>query len=317
MRKICIFLAMTYGGLFLFPSMGAGQTSQTLRINTLIDNLAGVSISPSSLTLTIPGTGSGGLPFEPADNSNTMWAVTTNMHLTLRARLNSPMPAGTQLWCEAAPCSGGAASPLQLLTTAQANLVTPIAHVYQASMPVHYQFKITNPLAPQSFQRVVTFELLIDSGNSLPGTGPASNIYVVTQTLNFVIANYLALTVTPATVDLIIDSSKWTTPGQSSASVTESSARFGITSNVAGAKITGYIDSDLPEAMTLRVRFNAPPEGGTSPGYRLLDVTAKDLLTLLPAMVSANNIITYELTVAAGVTPQTYHRTAIYTLTEF
>lgn len=105
------------------------------------------------------------------------------------------------------------------------------------------------------------------------------------------------------------------TAGSQPDAATDNTTTYSITTNGTGMKITGAIDSDMPDNVTLKVNL-AAPSGATSPGDVALSNTAADLVTGISQVVDSGKTIAYTLsaTVEAGVVEST-NKTVTFTLT--
>ena len=103
--------------------------------------------------------------------------------------------------------------------------------------------------------------------------------------------------------------------GANPTTVTNSTARWAVTTNQTGAKITGSIGSAMPAGLTLSANL-AAPTGGTSLGYRALGTVAVDLVTNVTKRNQVNRVVNYRLaaTAAAGVVTSST-RVVTYTIT--
>ncbi len=106
------------------------------------------------------------------------------------------------------------------------------------------------------------------------------------------------------------------TAGSQPTDYTDSStAKYNITTNETGKKITAKIDSNMPTGTTLKVNLTAPSTG-TSAGAQELTETAIDVVTGIGQVAESNLPITYTFsaTVSAGVVTSST-RTVTFTLT--
>lgn len=103
--------------------------------------------------------------------------------------------------------------------------------------------------------------------------------------------------------------------GSAPTSVSDATAKWSVTTNQTGAKITAKIDLDMPAGLTLSANLVAPSVG-TSAGAKALSSTEVDVVTGMTKVVGSNLGITYTLdaTTAAGVVG-TSTRTVTYTVT--
>ena len=103
--------------------------------------------------------------------------------------------------------------------------------------------------------------------------------------------------------------------GLNPTTVTLSTARWNVTTNQTGAKITASIPANVPAGVTLSVSL-AAPAGATSLGYKPLTTVAVDLVTNITKRNQTNRTVNYRLaaTPAAGVILSTT-RVVTYTIT--
>lgn len=104
------------------------------------------------------------------------------------------------------------------------------------------------------------------------------------------------------------------TAGSEPSAVNDATTTYAITTNGAGNKITGRIDTTMPTGTTLEVLL-AAPTGGTAT-KQALSATAVDLVTGISKKAEAAKTITYTFTatVAAGVVTSTT-KTVTFTVT--
>lgn len=307
---MAIGLLILLGGL----SPVLGQTEQTLSVNTTFPNLTGIKASPSSLVLNITGSGAvGGAGFAPVVDLSSTWAITTNMHGQIAARLSAAMPANTELWCTLTSCAGGTSITRRLSGVNQV-LIDNIAHVCGSGLTIEYEFRMLSAVSPGNFSRNVNFVFLPSAANSFPETDP-SCILTATQTMNFQIGSYLALTVGPD-ITMTVGAGAWTA-GATVAVVNNAASSYGLTTNIANTRITGHLLESPDAGVDLRVRLAAPPAGGTIPaGFLSLSQTAQNLIWGLPQMISSGNVISYRARVQPTANPQTYIYHVVFTLVD-
>lgn len=131
------------------------------------------------------------------------------------------------------------------------------------------------------------------------------------QTVTFAVnaINQVAVTGSPSlTVTTAVAGSQPT-------SASDATAKWAVTTNQSGAKVTASIDSNMPSGLTLSANLVAP-SGATSLGATALSSTAVDVVTGVTKVAASNLGITYTLdaTAAAGVVG-TSTRTVTYTVT--
>ena len=132
-----------------------------------------------------------------------------------------------------------------------------------------------------------------------------------TQTVRFAVnaINVIAFTGSPS-VKVIT-----AVAGSNPTTVTNGTARWAVTTNQTGAKITASIPSNVPAGLTLSASLQAPT-GGTSLGFKALTTVSVDLDTGITKRNQTNRTVSYRLaaTPAAGVIAPTT-RVVTYTIT--
>ncbi|HEV7991515.1 MAG TPA: hypothetical protein VGP25_06790 [Gemmatimonadaceae bacterium] len=132
-----------------------------------------------------------------------------------------------------------------------------------------------------------------------------------TQTVTFQVnpINVIAFTGSPS---LTISTA---TPGSATASVTDATSNWAVTTNQTGAKITASIPSAMPAGLTLSANLTAPT-GGTSAGLKALGVVAVDVVTGVTKVAQGSLGVTYQLdaTATAGVVASS-SKVVTYTIT--
>ncbi len=105
------------------------------------------------------------------------------------------------------------------------------------------------------------------------------------------------------------------TAGSAPTSVTNATARWSVSTNQTGAKITASIPTVMPAGLTLSANLTAPT-GATSASYQALGVTATDLVTGITKIGQSSLGVLYRLdaTLAAGVVTSAT-RVVTYTIT--
>lgn len=93
------------------------------------------------------------------------------------------------------------------------------------------------------------------------------------------------------------------TAGSAPTFVQDTSTTYGITTDVANAKITGKINSNAPTGVTISVRL-ATPTGATTAGLVSMNTTNKNLITAIPINTSTSGLqITYRLSATSKAVP--------------
>lgn len=132
-----------------------------------------------------------------------------------------------------------------------------------------------------------------------------------TQTVTFAVnaVNQIAVTGSPSlTITTAV-------AGSNPTSVSDATtAKWAVTTNTTGAKVTASLDLDMPTGLTLSANLTAPSVG-TSAGAQALSSSAVDVVTGMTKVTGSNLGITYTLdaTTAAGVVG-TSTRTVTYTV---
>ena len=134
---------------------------------------------------------------------------------------------------------------------------------------------------------------------------------LATQTVGFAVnaINVIAFTGSPSmTIITALAGSNPTT-------VTNATARWAVTTNQTGAKITASIPTNVPTGLTLSVSLQAPT-GGVSLGFKALTTATVDLVTGVTKRNQINRTVSYRLaaTPAGGVIASTT-RVVTYTIT--
>lgn len=143
------------------------------------------------------------------------------------------------------------------------------------------------------------------------GTTLAANTDNQTVTLQVTAINEIAVSGDPGA--LIVNTA---TAGADPDTATDNSTDYDITTNEAGKRITGVLDSAVPANTELYV-FLVAPTGGSSAGDVLLTAVAADLVTGISTLAESNHTITYKFYagIAAGIVASTT-RTMTLTLTD-
>ena len=91
-------------------------------------------------------------------------------------------------------------------------------------------------------------------------------------------------------------------PGSQPTAVTDATTTYAITTNVASKRITGALNTVMPDNTALKVTL-AAPTGGTSAGQVTLTATAQNLVTGISTLAESGLSISYNFsaTLAAGV----------------
>ena len=130
------------------------------------------------------------------------------------------------------------------------------------------------------------------------GLASTANAQTATQTVTFAVnaIRQIAFTGTPS---LTITTA---TAGSAPTQATDNTAKWAITTNVTGAKVSASLSSAMPSGVTLSVNLTAPGTS-TSLGLLALSATSVDLVTGIAPVAQANLAVSYALdaTVAAGV----------------
>lgn len=142
--------------------------------------------------------------------------------------------------------------------------------------------------------------------SSLPGFCAISTTQNVTYEVTAI--NEIGVSGDPAALQI-----NSATSGGAPVAVQNALTTYSITTNQAGATITGSINTNMPANTTLSITL-AAPTGGTSAGSQPLSTVAATLATCVLAVSESGNVITYDFaaTAAAGVVPSA---TKVVTLT--
>ncbi|MEN3370007.1 MAG: hypothetical protein V7609_2150 [Verrucomicrobiota bacterium] len=121
------------------------------------------------------------------------------------------------------------------------------------------------------------------------------------QTVTYEVQAINELAVSEATASLTVNAA---IAGSAPTSANDSTTSYAITTNEAGRKITGSINTAMPSGVALSVNL-AAPSGATSAGPVALSTTAQDLVTGISTLNESGKSISYSLsaTAAAGVVP--------------
>jgi hypothetical protein len=135
-----------------------------------------------------------------------------------------------------------------------------------------------------------------------------------TQTLSFQVAAIDAIATSGNPSALVINSA---IAGSDLISVTDSSTTYAVTTNGTSKKITGAIDSNMPDNTSLTINLAAPSDTASTAGSVILTPTAKNLVTGITRVAATQKKITYVFaaSVAAGVIPAAT-RTVTLTVTD-
>lgn len=86
------------------------------------------------------------------------------------------------------------------------------------------------------------------------------------------------------------------TAGQNPAALTNTSTKYNVSTTTTIRSITGKISSNMPSGVALTVQLQAPA-GGTSAGAVTMTSVAANLVTAIPKITTATNLlITYTFT---------------------
>lgn len=129
--------------------------------------------------------------------------------------------------------------------------------------------------------------------------GPATAGNTATQTVTYQVAAINEAAISGDPESLIISTA---TAGSEPDEVSDATTTYAVTTNGNNKKITGRIDSNMPEGTTLKINLTAP-EGATSQGDQVLSTMDTDLVTGISKKKGSSLTITYTFsaTVEAGV----------------
>ncbi|MDB6073434.1 MAG: hypothetical protein JWO89_1074 [Verrucomicrobiaceae bacterium] len=120
-----------------------------------------------------------------------------------------------------------------------------------------------------------------------------------TQTVTYEVQAINELSVSGATASLTVNAA---TAGSAPTAVSNSTTTYAITTNEENRKITGALNTVMPDGVTLSVTLGAPT-GASSTGKQTLTDEPADLVTGISTLNESGKSIQYELaaTSAAGV----------------
>lgn len=120
-----------------------------------------------------------------------------------------------------------------------------------------------------------------------------------TQTVTFAVSAINELSVSGNPGALTITTA---TAGAAPSVATDATSSYAITTNETSRRITGSIETNMPDGVTLSITL-AAPTGAASMGKRQLSTTATELVSGISTLNESGKTITYELsaTSAAGV----------------
>jgi hypothetical protein len=121
----------------------------------------------------------------------------------------------------------------------------------------------------------------------------------VNQTVTYQVTAVNEISVSGNPSALIVNSA---TAGSEPDAASDNSTTYAITTNESSKKITGAINSVMPDNTSLKVTLGAPT-GGTSAGQVTLSTSAQDLVTGISTLAESGKSISYvfSATSAAGV----------------
>lgn len=143
-----------------------------------------------------------------------------------------------------------------------------------------------------------TIAMLIVSGLAASSMLAASSAQ---QTVTYEVSAINELSVSSPTVSLTVNAA---TAGSAPTAASNASTSYAITTNEEDRKITGVLNTAMPDGVSLFASL-AAPAGATSVGPVALTGTAQDLVTGISTLNESGKVITYNLsaTSAAGVVP--------------
>jgi hypothetical protein len=130
-------------------------------------------------------------------------------------------------------------------------------------------------------------------------SGSAFAASTTTQTITYQVQAVNEISVSGNPGALIVSAA---TAGSQPTAVTDATTTYSITTNGTGMKITGVLNTAMPENTSLKATLTAPT-GGTGAGQVTLTASAADLVTAIDAVAESGIAISYEFsaTAAAGV----------------
>jgi hypothetical protein len=142
-------------------------------------------------------------------------------------------------------------------------------------------------------------------------TQPVFAQATATQTVNLTVNSIYKLAVSGSPGALTISDMA---VGASSASTSDASTNYSMTTNVANSRITAQLSSALPSGLTLTIALVGG--NGTSAGaVDITDGTAKNVVTAIARGASNGQTITYNFTADASAGAVNESRTVTLTLT--
>lgn len=168
-----------------------------------------------------------------------------------------------------------AAGPLLTLFTAVRSIT-----------PLHKGFHM------KSFRSVAPVCALLVFG--FAGTAAAQ-----TQTVSYEVKPINQMSVSNTAINLVVNTA---VAGSAPTPATDAATTWAITTNQTGTKVTGAINTAMPDGVTLSVQL-ANPTLATSAGPVALGITALDLVTGITKLNESGKVVTYKLsaTSLAGV----------------
>ena len=130
-------------------------------------------------------------------------------------------------------------------------------------------------------------------------SGPAFAASSANQTVTYQVQAINEISVSGNPGALIVSAA---TAGSQPTVATDATTTYSITTNGSSKKITGVLNSVMPDNTTLKINLTAPT-GGTSSGQVTLTATAQDLVTSISGLAQSGLSIGYEFsaTLSAGI----------------
>ena len=130
-------------------------------------------------------------------------------------------------------------------------------------------------------------------------SGSAFAASTTTQTITYQVQAVNEISVSGNPGALIVSAA---TAGSQPTAVTDATTTYSITTNGTAKKITGVLNTAMPDNTSLKATLTAP-SGGTGAGQVTLTASAADLVTAIDAVAESGIAISYEFsaTAAAGV----------------
>ena len=135
---------------------------------------------------------------------------------------------------------------------------------------------------------------------------------IVTQTVAYTIPAVYEISVTGAPSLTIVPPAA----GDQLAEVTDSTAKYAITTNGSGMKITGKLAAAMPTGITLKINLTAPSVGASVGDVTFTAATAVDLVTGITQIAESNLGITYKMSATLDAVAVSSNMVVTLTITD-